>query len=140
MNSAAKALLALLGFAHAGFSIPRKPECGDFLRERKIALPGLAFRDCRPGKNAQLHTLIARYTIPGHQVKAAEVLLRREYGMAPLVFRCCGWEVEGGKHGAYKDAGGFSHAVTLTSGETLEKKWEKIPEFTVTDELFLDEP
>jgi Domian of unknown function (DUF4952) len=140
MNSAAKITLVFLGFMQAGFSIPRKPECGDFLRERKIALPGLRFLDCRPGKNAQLNTLIARYTVPGYLAKSGAVILAREFRMAPPVFRCCGWEVEGGKHGAYTDAQGYSHAVSLTSGETLEKKWEKIPAFTVTDELFIDEP
>lgn len=127
--------LGLTCAAHAG----GMPQCGDFLAERRVAIHGLRYQNCQGGKSAQLRTLVARYTVTGKQAKAVEQQLGKIFGMTKLVFHCCGWE-NNGVAGFYKDAAGFSHSVTMTSGETLAKDWRKIPEFTVTDELFLEEP
>lgn len=138
MAGAKSIALMLLGFtfaAHAG----AMPPCVDFLAQRRVVIQGLQYQNCQGGKSAQLNTLVARYTVPGKQAKSVEEQLSKIFGMTKLVFRCCGWE-NNGVAGFYKDAAGFSHSVTMTSGETLEKNWEKIPDFTVTDELFLEDP
>ncbi len=117
-----------------------QPRCGDLIvRARLAPAPGLSFDGCetsRPG--AQLRSLIARYRVTG-EAKAVEGDLMKRFSMAPLVFRCCGWEPKDPSSGHFTTLDKYYANVSMSSGETVERDWSKIA-FTVTVEQFLDSP
>lgn len=112
--------------------------CSDFLRDQGVRTAGLKFLGCKLFQSDHPRRLVARYRIPGRGAKAVENILASKFGMARLVFRCCGWEREK-DYGRYRDTAGLTHLIDMFSDETIEKDWKKISGFTVTDELLLDE-
>ena len=82
------------------------------------------------------------YSIPGKYAHATEALLIRKYGMAKLVFECCGWMPAQGKGGSFRRAhpmadGAYAHyEITMSSEETVERQWEKIGNFHITLSIY----
>ena len=132
-----------------------KPMCTDIMptwtvksaesgQKQTLGIPvGLKFNGCSDGNSAQIRTLDYNYVVAGSEAKAAERFLIDNFGMAPLGFVCCGWEprpinAASARLGTYRNDKGYHYDISMGSGETLEKDWNKIPQFTVTVELFLD--
>jgi hypothetical protein len=117
-----------------------QPRCGDLLERARIdPVPGLALDNCvasRPG--AQLRSLIAIYRVVGDP-KEVEAELVKRFTMAPLVFRCCGWEPKDPTAGRFTTWDNYYVNVAMSSGETVERDWSKIA-FAVTVEQFLESP
>ena len=114
--------------------------CGDVFANTAIApVTGITYATCEPSEmGAQLRSVTATYRVSGDP-KAVEAELTNRFGMAPLVFRCCGWEPTNPSAGQYTTADGYSVVVTMASGETIERDWSKI-DFTVRAQLFLESP
>lgn len=78
------------------------------------------------------------YSIPGKHARATEAMLIKKYGMAKLVFECCGWSPSRGKAGSFRRPhpmadGAYAHyEISMASGETVEKQWDKIENFYIT--------
>ncbi len=132
-----------------------KPTCTDIMptltvksaessQQQTLRIPvGLKFNGCSDGNSAQIRTLEYNYVVAGSAAKATERFLIDNFGMAPLGFVCCGWEprpidAASARLGTYRNDQGHHYDIAMGSGETLEKDWNKIPQFTVTVELFLD--
>jgi len=113
--------------------------CCDFLRDWGRKPANLQFVRCATGRSGQLKTLKAQYAVSGKEAKGVERELIQKFKMKPLVFRCCGWEPEG-PEGFYIDNLQNQYQISMSSGETLEKKWEAIETFQVTVEKFLEQP
>ena len=77
----------------AGLPLPPGLACGDFLAMAGKKPDVLEFLGCERGRDAQISVLAARYRVRGADAALAEDVLRRESGMAPLVFVCCRWEM-----------------------------------------------
>ena len=60
------------------------------------------------------------------------------FGMKPLKFACCGWESPG--NASFRDAHDNEYEIQMSSGETTEKNWLKIPTFYVTVYKLLELP
>jgi Domian of unknown function (DUF4952) len=132
-----------------------KPTCTDIMptwteksaesgQQQTLRIPvGLKFSGCSDGNSAQVRTLDYNYVVAGGEAKAAEKFLIDNFGMAPLRFVCCGWEprpIDGAsaRLGTYRNDKGYHYEISMGSGETLEKDWNKIPQFMVRVELLLD--
>jgi hypothetical protein len=117
-----------------------QPRCGDLLKRARVEpVAGIVFDRCetsRPG--AQLRSLIATYRVTGNP-KVVEAALVKRFTMAPMVFRCCGWEPKDPTVGRFTTFDNYYVNVAMASGETVERDWSKIA-FTVTVEQFLESP
>ena len=92
---------------------------------------------------ARIRTQEDTYMVRETKAKPVESALMSSYAMEPLRFMCCGWEPglsSDTMHrlGFYRDANGYDYEISMTSGETLEHDWAKIPMFSVTGWLYLD--
>lgn len=109
----------------------------------------LEFLGCAPGRDAQLPVLAARYRVRGADAALVEDVLRRESGMAPLVYVCCRWEMKKNGQGRFsfrrpglpresaQADGGLpgTYRVRMGSGDTEyyeRSEWLLIPWFYVT--------
>jgi Domian of unknown function (DUF4952) len=118
--------------------------CDNFLAKWGKHPPELKFVGCSYEKNIQSDRSIARFTVKGTDAKEIESFLRKNFQMAPLKFRCCGWEpvtVTGSdrRYGTYRDRSGYDYQISMGSGETLEKNWNRIPEFHVHVTKFMSD-
>lgn len=112
------------------------PLCENFLKKWGKDHPKLKFVGCSYEKNIQSDRSIANYTVKGTDAIVMENFLSRNFKMAPLKFVCCGWEplsVPGSdrRYGTYRDRSGYYYDILMGSGETLERNWNRIPEFHV---------
>jgi len=82
------------------------------------------------------------YKIPGKYARATEAMLIRKYSMGKLVFACCGWSPERGKSGSFRRSHRMAndayadYEMTMGSGETVERRWEKIESFYITLSIY----
>ncbi|BDM77317.1 DUF4952 domain-containing protein [Acaryochloris marina] len=122
--------------------------CGDFLARWDKKPAALKFAGCETGEMQQVVVLTSPYTVQGTDAIEIEKFLQREFGMAPLRFLCCGWEVSPAKgtvapqYGQYIDSEGAKFEVSMFSGETLSngrEAWHQIPEFRIKVETYLGE-
>lgn len=122
--------------------------CGDFLARWDKKPAALKFAGCETGEIQQVGVLTSSYTVQGADAIEIEKVLQREFGMAPLRFLCCGWEVSPAKgqvaphYGKFVDPKGAEFKVSMYGGETLvrdRKNWHKIPEFRIKVETYLGE-
>lgn len=112
--------------------------CGDFLRVQSKAFEAVVFKGCEAGRLHQLRAEIASYEVVGLKAKEVEIELIRLFQMKPLRFVCCGWETS--QAGRFKDANDNEYEVHMTSGETTEKNWSKIPAFHLKVYKLLEQP
>jgi Domian of unknown function (DUF4952) len=120
------------------------PLCDDFLQKWGKKPQELNFFGCNYEQNSQSDRSIAKYTVKGTEAIITESFLRQNFQMAPLKFRCCGWEpvsVPGSdrRHGGYRDRSGYYYEIVMVSGETLEKNWNRIPNFYVFVTKFMSD-
>ncbi|MCL2760415.1 MAG: DUF4952 domain-containing protein [Desulfuromonadales bacterium] len=126
-------------------------ECGDFLAMINKKPVALEFLGCKKDKDAQLSVLRATYRVTGAKAGEVEAWLRKESGMAPLVFNCCGWEPKMAGYGYLPnqqwpnshDPTLTNYQISMASGETLyseREEWPLINWFYVDVELFLETP
>lgn len=113
------------------------PLCEDFLANWQKKPKELQFSGCRYEYNPQSDRSIAQYTLSGTKARVVESFLGKNFKMAPLKFICCGWEptsLPGSyqRYGGYRDRSGYYYEIIMGSGETLEKDWDKIPNFYVS--------
>lgn len=122
--------------------------CGDFLARWNKKPAALKFIQCETWERAQVSTLTSSYTVQGADAIEIEKFLQRQFGMTPLRFLCCGWEVSPAKggvsphYGRYIDPEGAKFEVSMSSGETLlnsRRAWHKIPEFHIQITTYLGE-
>jgi len=132
-------------------STPQKSEaCTDFLAKWKMDHPQIKFVGCEKedeAKHAQ-PKLFAKYSVKGTDAKSVEKYLGDKFKMRPLDFVCCGWSPEARNdtqfypdqgRGTYLDVEYENYfTIALTSGETIEKDWNKI-DFTVVIETHYKE-
>lgn len=135
-------LLAALGFPHAALA-QTGTHCGpDLLKMYGMKIPhAKLIRSEEPSAPSQ-KLCESTYSIPGKYARATEAMLIRKYGMAKLVFECCGWSPSRGKTGSFRRAhpmadGAYAHyEISMSSGETVEKQWEKIGNFYITLSIY----
>jgi Domian of unknown function (DUF4952) len=118
------------------------PLCENFLAKWGKNPPELKFASCRYEPNSQSDRSIAQYTVKGTEAKVVEGFLRTNFQMAPLQRVCCIWEpvsVPGSdrRYGTYRDGNGYYYEIVMGSGETIERDWDKIPEFYVQVTKFM---
>ncbi len=141
----------------AGPPLPPGLACGDFLNMAGKKPDVLEFLGCERDRDAQISVLAARYRVRGADAALAEDVLRRESGMAPLVFVRCRWEMRKFGQGSFSfrqpglsaaraeaDGGLLSvYRVRMGSGDTeyyQRDEWLLIPWFYVTVLLDLERP
>lgn len=112
------------------------PGCADFLAQMGEKPEDARFVGCESTHVAQLRALVATYAVPGPRARVVEQELGTRFHMQPLQFHCCGWE---------SGSAAFTHRrqsyiVEMGSGETLEKRWEAIPIFSVSVYQLLELP
>lgn len=129
--------------------LPPGPACGDFLAMAGRKPDVLEFLGCAPVRDAQLPVLAPRYRVRGADAALVEDVLRRESGMAPLVYVCCRWEMKKNGQGRFsfrrpglpresaQADGGLpgTYRVRMGSGDTEyyeRSEWLLIPWFYVT--------
>jgi Domian of unknown function (DUF4952) len=115
--------------------------CDNFLAKWGKHPPQLKFVGCSYEKNLQSDRSIARYTVKGTEAKTIESFLHQNFQMARLKRVCCIWEpiaIPGSdrRYGTYRDAG-YYYEIVMGSGETLEREWDRIPEFYVSVTKFM---
>lgn len=96
----------------------------------------LKFEGCKGENLHQLKVLKAEYTVDGKNAKEVEKSLVRDFNLKALVFACCGWESRPASF--VKSNSHFQ--IQMSSGETLEKDWNKINTFRVSVHKFLELP
>ena len=110
----------------------------DFLSQWQIKPKELKLASCDL-EHSQMDLLIANYTVKGTDAAIVEKFLQARFKMGKLRFICCGWE-PAGKNGFYKDKDNYSYAISMSSGETIERDWHKIKQFYVTITKYLTDP
>jgi Domian of unknown function (DUF4952) len=118
--------------------------CENFLTQWGKKPKQLTFVGCNYEKNVQSDRSIAKYTVKGTEATIIESFLRQNFQMAPLKFRCCGWEpvtVPGSdrRYGTYRDRSGYYYEISMGSEETVEKNWDKISIFYVSVTKFMSD-
>jgi Domian of unknown function (DUF4952) len=130
-------LLFLLAWQFSTTKLSETPPlCENFLEKWGQYPPKLKFVGCGYEKNIQSDRSIAKYTIKGIDAVKIELFLHENFQMAPLKFVCCGWEpvaVAGSdrRYGTYRDRSGYYYEIAMGSGETIERNWNRIPEFHI---------
>jgi hypothetical protein len=121
--------------------------CEDLLEKWQKRPNKLEFSNCKYVKHPQFDRLVSTYVVPGKDAASIESFLRKQFQMSPLRFVCCGWEpgiigtqTNIPKYGNYRDRDGYDCEITMTSEETVEKNWKKIPKFYVRVTKFLGSP
>jgi Domian of unknown function (DUF4952) len=112
-------------------------ECRDFLADWQQKPKELHLFGCPIAPRTQYQSITAKYTVTGTDTAKVEKFLRQKFRMSKLRFVCCGWE---SRNGSYRDSAGFYYEIAMTSEETLEKNWRKIPEFHVWVKKYITEP
>jgi hypothetical protein len=110
----------------------------DFLSQWQLKPKELQLASCDL-EHRQMDMLIANYTVKGTDAAIVEKFLRARFKMGKLRFVCCGWE-PAGKNGVYQDKDNYSYAISMSSGETIEKDWHKIRQFYVVITKYLTDP
>ncbi|MGR3273770.1 DUF4952 domain-containing protein [Acaryochloris marina NIES-2412] len=122
--------------------------CGDFLASWDKKPTALKFAGCETGEIQQVGVLTSSYTVQGADAIEIEKFLQSEFGMAPLRFLCCGWEVSPAKdevaphNGRYIDLEEARFEVSMYGGETLvrnRRDWHQVPEFRIRVTTYLGE-
>jgi Domian of unknown function (DUF4952) len=109
----------------------------DFLKQWHLQSKKLILADCEL-KHGQMDLLIATYTVKGQDAAIVEKLLQQRFQMGKLRFICCGWE-NPGQNGWYRwDS--YSYQIGMSSGETIERDWNKIDRFYITITKYLTDP
>lgn len=113
--------------------------CGnDLMKQHRIHIPHATFLRSEPSAEPSQKLCESVYKVPGRFARIAESVLIKKYGMGNLVFECCGWFPKNGKEGTFKrphyiaDGSYASYTISMSSGETLEKNWNKIDYFYIT--------
>ncbi len=133
----------LTGATPAAQRVPNsKPRCTDILETWGTKPADLTFTGCADASFGGSRTLDYLYKVDGAKAKPTEAMLMTNYAMQPLKFACCGWEpalnATGNRLGVKRDNNGYDYELSMGSGETLERDWNKIDHFTVTVSLYLD--
>ena len=117
-------------------------DCVDPLKRFPDRPEHLVFMEHRPRQGQTVCSTL--YRVPGEYAAAVEKYLMRRFGMARLVFRCCGWEPKDGRSGAYRkpeysEKGLHRHyRITMYSDETVIRdrgRWGGIRYFHVLAEI-----
>ena len=127
-------LLIVFTYTHTGFA---ESLCKDFLKELGHKPAYVKYKSCKKeSPNYQLH-YTATYTLESKYAKQAEDFLVKNFKMARLKFRCCGWEAHPWG-GARKKVGNldYDYIIEMHSLETTEKNWNRIPRFYITVKLY----
>lgn len=120
------------------------PLSENFLAKWGKQIPQLRFTGCKYQANIQSDRVVALYTLKGTEAKTVEGFLMTNFQMAPLKFVCCGWEpisLPGSdrRYGTYRDRASYYYEIVMGSGETVERNWQRIPEFQVRVTKFMRE-
>lgn len=112
--------------------------CGDdLIKIHGLRIPHLEFVPGAAEKPGGQRMCESVYRVPGKHAKQVEALLVRKYGMAPLVFECCGWFPKRGQNGSFKrshplaDGAIADYEIGMSSEETTERRWVHIGYFYV---------
>lgn len=126
-------------------AVSNTPECVDFLSKWKLNHNKITYSGCMVEPESKIQPkLMATYEVTGKDAKAVEKYLVERFGMKKLVFVCCGWSPKAKNssgipldylgQGTYTDSQFINpFTISLSSGETTEKNWNKI-KFKVTVE------
>jgi hypothetical protein len=110
----------------------------DFLSQWQIKPKELKLASCDL-THREMDILVANYTVKGTEAAIIEKFLQARFQMGKLRYICCGWETAD-KNGVYQDKNNYSYAISMSSGETLERDWHKIKQFHVTITKYLTDP
>jgi hypothetical protein len=118
--------------------------CEDFLEKWGRNPKELKLLTCKYEKNSQSDRSISHYIVKGTDAAIVETFLHKNFKMAPLKHICCGWEptsVPGSdrRYGTYRDRNGYYYEIVMVSGETLERDWNRIPNFHVYVTKFMQD-
>jgi len=135
-------LLSGFLFAHSSFA-QTGTHCGtDLMKLYGLAIPHAMLVSSEEPAQPSQKLCESTYKIPGKYARATEAMLIRKYGMAKLVFQCCGWSPARGKTGSFRrahrmaDGAYASYEIYMASGETLERQWDKIENFYITLSIY----
>lgn len=140
-------LLIMLGIfwptGGQSFSLATRPdvteaECAEYSKVWRQPPKELTLTSCKL-ESDQLEILIVRYAVKGVDAANVEKILRQKFRMGKVRFVCCGWGSQN-KSGSYQDQDGYRYDISMSSGETLEMNWRKIPKFEVVVNKYLTEP
>jgi hypothetical protein len=120
----------------------KKPKCTDILKKWKTKPDDLVLKGCSDSGAGGIAKLDYNYEVAGTKATLTEAVLMKQYGMQPLKFVCCGWEPamspSGARLGFTIDGNGYHYEISMGSGETIERDWNKIDRFYVTVSLYLE--
>ena len=136
------ALVAILAVIEAYAAEKSAPafECGDFLKQLRLARPDVVFVGCeRRGDNEpNAERLDATYHVAGKDVAHVEAWLIRTFHAKRLRYVCCGWDAP---PVSFKARGGQYYEIAF-GGETVfnrRKDWPKVPYLTLDVTRYLQE-
>lgn len=121
------------------------PVCADFLAKVGKKPPSLEFLECRKVVAYGLAALESNYRVKGADAVASEAYLVKISHIPRLRFICCGWDsfpIGSSPKSRYGDLkmDGREYEISMSSEETLEKRWKEIPFFYVRVTVYLEEP
>lgn len=119
--------------------------CADFLAKVGKKPASLQFVECKKVVAYGLAALESSYRVNGAHAAASEAYLVKIAQIPRLRFICCGWDsypLKPGPRERYGDLhmDGYPYEISMSSGETLEKRWAAIPFFHVRVTVYLEEP
>ncbi|WP_263911849.1 DUF4952 domain-containing protein [Achromobacter sp. 79A6] len=117
------------------------PGCEDFLAALGDKPDFIEYQGCRLEMRVQGKPLVARYRVDGAAAALAESYLRRQFGMPPLQFQCCGWQTPPQFWRDLRTGEGYT--IGFGSEETLlssRSQWSQIPSFHIRVERYTEEP
>ncbi|CAB3865991.1 DUF4952 domain-containing protein [Achromobacter deleyi] len=117
------------------------PGCDDFLAALTNKPDFIEYQGCRLEMRTHGKPLVARYRVDGAAAALAESYLRRQFGIAPLQYQCCGWQTP---PQFWRDPrAGDEYTIGFGSEETLlssRSQWDQIPSFHIRIERYTEEP
>ncbi len=134
----------------------RSPSASDqkdcnFLQQWHKEIPELKFAKCEVDsgesvESGQKPAMTAVYSMKGRDAAKVEAFLQKQFGMGKLRFICCYWG-HGPNYGSYRDKAYPSphmlsapYRISMSSGETVEKQWQRIDTFQVHILKYISDP
>lgn len=136
--------LLLSGFLFAHSALAQTgTRCGpDLMKLHGLVIPHATLLSSEEPAHPFQKLCESTYKIPGKYARATEAMLIRKYGMGKLVFECCGWSPARWKTGSFRrthrmaDGAYGAYQIYMSSGETVEKQWDKIESFYITLSIY----
>jgi hypothetical protein len=117
--------------------------CENFLKKWGGIPKELKFSSCKFEKGEQSDKLVSEYIVKGTDAAIVESFLHKKFKMSRLQHVCCNWEptmTSNGQHyGSYHDRAGYYYEISMGSGETVERDWNRIPLFYIHVTKYMSE-